>query len=153
MQRTAGIETPVPPITVVIADQDTARRTSCLRLLRPQKDFRVLGQARSGLEALAATRLKPQVLLLDLSLSRGHGSGLLPAIRKSSPETKIILVAGRVSETRILEGLCHGARGYLDKKLLRDFLAKAVRIVGSGQAWVSRKLVPNIVDRLARPAA
>jgi DNA-binding NarL/FixJ family response regulator len=143
----------VPPITVVIADQDKARRTSCLRLLRLRRDIRVLGQARSGLEALAATRLRPQVLLLDLSLSRGHGSDLLPAIRKSSPGTKIILVAGRASETRILEGLCHGARGYLDKRFLRTFLAKAVRLVGAGQAWVSRGIVPGIVDRLARPAA
>jgi|GEM_PF-1415427 len=144
---------PKPPITVVIADQDKARRTSCMRLLRSRRDIRVLGQARSGLEALAATRLKPQVLLLDLSLSRGHGADLLPAIRKSSPGTRIILVAGRASEARILDGLCHGAQGYLDKKLLRDFLAKAVRIVGSGRAWVSRKLVPDIVDRLARLAA
>jgi len=143
----------VPPITVVIADQDKARRTSCVRLLRPQKDIRVLGQARSGLEALAATRLKPQVLLLDLGLSRGSGSELLPALRKSSPGMKIILLAGRASETRILEGLCHGARGYLDKKFLRTFLAKAVRLVGAGQAWVSRGIVPGIVDRLARLTA
>lgn len=81
-KKEAKEQSPVRPITVVIADQDKTRRASCVRLLRPQKDIQVLGEARSGLEALAATQLKPQVLLLDLSLSRGRGSDLLPALRK-----------------------------------------------------------------------
>jgi DNA-binding NarL/FixJ family response regulator len=143
----------VPPITVVIAAPDRAQRAACLRLLAPEKGIRVLGQARSGLEVLASARLKPRVLLLDLDLSRGGGSALLPALRRKSPGTKVILVAGRASAARILEALCHGARGYLDQKVLRTFLPKAVRTVDAGQAWVPRTMVPRIVERLARLAA
>jgi DNA-binding NarL/FixJ family response regulator len=145
----------MPPrsITVVIADHDRKRSDACLRLLRPEKDIRVLGQARSGLEALAATSLKPQVLLLDLSLSRGSGSGLLPALRRSSPGMRIILVAGRAPRPKILDALGRGAHGYIEMKLLSAFLAEAVRLVGAGQAWISRGLIADIVDRLVRRAA
>lgn len=145
----------MPPrsISVVIADHDRKRSDACLRLLRLEKDIRVLGQAGSGLETLAATSLKPQVLLLDLNLSRGSGSGLLPALRRSSPGVRIILVGGRTSKPRILEALGLGIHGYLERKLLPTFLVDAVRRVGAGQAWISRRLVTDIVDRLARRAA
>jgi DNA-binding NarL/FixJ family response regulator len=145
----------MPPrsITVVIADRDRRRSNACLRVLRPEKDIRVLGQARSGLEALAATSLKPQVLLLDLSLSCGSGSELLPALRRSNPGMRIILVAGSASKPRILAALSRGANGYLEMKHLRAFLAKAVRLVGAGQAWISRGLMAEVVNRLARQAA
>ena len=53
------------------------------------------------------------------------------------------------SEARTLEALAHGARGYLDKALLTTFLARAVRVVDAGEAWVPRKMVARIMDRLA----
>lgn len=142
----------MPPrsITVVIADHDRKRRNACLRLLRPEKDIRVLALARSALEALAAAGLKPQVLLLDLSLV---GSELLPTLRRSSPRMRIILIAGRASKLRILDALSLGADGYLEMKSLHAFLPKAVRFVGSRRAWISRALETDIVDRLVRRAA
>jgi DNA-binding NarL/FixJ family response regulator len=145
----------MPPqsITVVIADHNRKRSDACLRLLRSEGGIRVLGQARSGLEALAATSLHPEVLLLDLSLSQGSGSGLLPALRRSSPGMRIILVARRAPKRRILEALGRGAHGYLERERLKAFLCKAVRLVGAGQVWISRALVTDIVDRLARRAA
>ncbi len=54
------------PITVVIADRQRARRAACLRLLEPVRGIRVVGEARSSLGAIAATQLRPRILLLDL---------------------------------------------------------------------------------------
>jgi DNA-binding NarL/FixJ family response regulator len=138
----------VPPITVVIADRDRERRAECVRLLSLEKGIRILGQARSGLETLACAGLNPRILLLDLSFS-----ALLSALLLKSPGTKVILVAGRASETRILEALCNGAQGYVESRVLRTLLPKALRTVDAGQAWVPRGLVPNIVDRLTRLSA
>src|SRR5262249_15574248 len=56
----------MPPITVVIADQRRARRSACRRLLQPQRGIRVVAEGRSGLDALAASRLKPRILLFGL---------------------------------------------------------------------------------------
>jgi len=142
------------PITVVIAHHEKTRRAACLNLLQPEKGIRVAGVARTGLEAItAAAKLKPHILLLDLNLSKGNGIALLPAVRQKSPRTKVILLTQGVSKTRILEALSRGAMGYLDEKLVSTFLPKAVRLVDAGEAWVPRKMVAKIIDRLARLTA
>ena len=138
------------PITVVIAERQGADRAACLRLLEAESGIRVVGEAKNGLEAIASTgRLRPRVLLLDLALARSQGSPLIPALRQKSPQTKIILLTDGASEARTLEALAHGARGYLDKALLTTFLGRAVRVVDAGEAWVPRKMVTRIMDRLA----
>ena len=143
----------MPPITVVIADREKASRAACLRLLRPEKGIRVVGEARSGLEAIAAVKLRPRILLLDVNMAAGNGVALLRILRQKSPRTKVILLTRRASQARILDVLAHGARGYLDKKAFRTFLPKAVRLVDAGQAWVPRKMVAKILDRLAHLTA
>jgi DNA-binding NarL/FixJ family response regulator len=137
-------------ITVIIAERQSADRAACLRLLEAESGIRVVGEAKSGLEAIISTgRLRPRILLLDLALARAQGNPLIPALRQKSPQTKVILMTDGASEARTLEGLAHGARGYLDRALLTTFLARAVRVVDAGEAWVPRKMVARIMDRLA----
>ena len=139
------------PITVLIAERQRADRAACLRLLETERGIRVVGEARSGLETIASTgRLRPRILLLDLALARAEASPLIPALRQKSPQTKVILLTDGASEARTLEALAHGARGYLDRSVLAMFLARAVRVVDAGEAWVPRKMVARIMDRLAR---
>jgi DNA-binding NarL/FixJ family response regulator len=141
-------------ITVLIADRDEARRAACARLLQPEKGIRVVGRAQSGLEALSATtKLKPRILLLGLNLLQRKKIALLCALRQKSPRTKVILLTHHTPETRILEALSYGARDYLEEKVLSAFLAKAVRCVDAGEAWVPRKMVARIIERLARLTA
>ncbi len=140
----------MPPIAVVVADRQKADRDECLRMLEPEGGIRVVGEARSGLEAITLTsRLRPRILLLDLGLAREEGSSLIPVLRRKSPQTRVLLMTDEASESRTLEALAHGARGYLDKSLLAKFLPRAVRVVDAGEAWVPRKMVAKIMDRLA----
>lgn len=139
----------MPPITVVIAERQKADRSACLRLLEPEEGIQVVGEARSGLEAIASTaRLKPHVLLLDLMLARANGASLIPALRRRSPRTRILLLTEGASEARTLEALCQGACGYLDRSLLGTHLSRAVRVVDAGEAWVPRRMVARIMDHL-----
>jgi len=141
----------MPAITVLIAESQKAARASCLKLLAPESGIRVVGEARSGIEAIASTgRLRPRIVLLDLGLARIAGHSLIPALRQKSPQTKVILLTEGASESRTLEALAYGARGYLDKSLVATFLPRAVRVVDAGEAWVPRKMVGRIMDRLAR---
>jgi DNA-binding NarL/FixJ family response regulator len=141
-------------ITVLIVDKDQARRTRCLRLLRPEKDILVVGEVRSAIEAVkAANTLRPRILLLAWSLLRNNGVSLLSLFRKNSPKTSIILLPDRASEGLILDAISHGARGYLSQKVLPALLTKAVRVVAEGEAWVPRAMVGRIIDRLARLTA
>jgi len=138
------------PITVLIADHDEARRAACARLLQPEKGIRVVGRAQSGLEALSGmAKLKPCILLLSLNLLKGKEIAQLFVLRQKSPRTTVILLTHRAPEIRILEALSYGARGYIEEKVLRTFLAKAVRCVDAGEAWVPHKMVARIIERLA----
>jgi DNA-binding NarL/FixJ family response regulator len=141
----------MPVISIVIADRGKAGRAASRRLLEPEKDIRVVGEARSGLDAAtAAEKLKPSIMLLDLALVDGDGSALLPVIRRKSPRTRVLLLSDRTPDARTLEALSHGARGYLDKATLGTYLSRAVRAVNAGEAWVPRKMVAKIMDRLAQ---
>ena len=140
----------MPPITVLVAEKQKADRTTCLKLLEPESGIRVVGEARSGLEVISSSgQLRPRIVLLDLTLARSGGSSLIPAIRQKSPQSKVILLTDRATEGRTLEALSYGARGYLDRSMVAKFLPRAVRVVDAGEAWVPRKMVAKIMDRLA----
>jgi DNA-binding NarL/FixJ family response regulator len=142
------------PTTVLIADHKEARRAACVRLLQPEKGIRVVGRAQNGFEALSGlAKLKPCILLLSLNLLKNNKIAQLYVLRQKSPRTKVILLTHRAPETRILEALSFGARGYIEEKVLRTFLAKAVRCVDAGEAWVPRNMVAEIIERLACLAA
>ena len=135
-------------ITVVVADRQRARRAACLRLLEPVKGIKVVGKAGNGLAAIVAARLRPRILLLDFALSCGEGPSLLRLIRRQSPRTRVILLTEGQGEAPILDALARGAPGYVEKKSLSASLAKAVQLVAAGEAWVPRKMVSKVVDRL-----
>jgi DNA-binding NarL/FixJ family response regulator len=146
----------VPPITVVIADAERATRAACRRNLLSEKRIRVVREARTPMEAVAAATLKPRLLLLNESVLAGDGVSLLSLIRDKCPSTKVLLVTTRASESRILDVLAGGAQGYLSMKALPALLVKAIVAVDSGEAWVPRRMVDKIIrrlDRLSAPAA
>ncbi len=139
----------MPPITVEIADREETRRLACVRLLLPHEGIEVVGEARNGPEVVTATaKLKPDILLLSFNLLRGREIALLLTLREMSPRTKVILLARRAPKPRLLQALSYGAHGYIDEKAVAAFLPKAVRLVESGQAWVPRKVVARIAERL-----
>jgi DNA-binding NarL/FixJ family response regulator len=139
-------------ISVVIADRGRAGRAACRSLLEPEKGIRIVGEARSGLDAVTAIeKLKPSILLLDLDLFDGGArTTLLPVIRRRSPRTRVLLLTERTRDARTIDALCRGARGYLEKGTLRTYLCRAVRAVDAGEAWVPRKMVAKIMDRFAQ---
>ena len=141
-------------ISVVIADRGKSGRTTCRSLLEPEKDIRVVGEAGSGLDAVtAAERFKPSILLLDLGLFHEARPSLLPVIRRRSPLTRVLLLTEHAPEAPTLEALSHGALGYLERTALRTHLARAVRAVDAGEAWIPRRMVAQIMARLVRLSA
>lgn len=141
---------PIPVVNILIADRDRTTRAAATRVIQSLRGMRIVGEAKSGLEAVSATaRLKPRVVLLDLKLSTEFGATLVSVLRRKSARTRVILLVGRAPEAKILEALSHGAVGCVTKKDLARFLPEALVAVSSGEAWMSRKLIPKIMDRLA----
>ena len=141
-------------ITVLIADHEQARRVRCRRLLQRDQTIRVVGEARNVPEALAGmAEWKPRVLLLDVNLVQTNEGGLVARLLRKSPRTRIILLTHHAAETQILDALSQGALGYLPKTALPRYLAKAVPAVDTGEAWVPRTMVGDLLARLGRQAA
>ena len=140
----------MPSVSILIADSDKASRALATRAIQSLRGMRVVGEAGSGLEAVSMIgRLKPRVVLLDLNLSSEFGASLISVLRRKSSRSRVILLVGRAREARIIEALSHGAVGCVSKKDLSRFLPEALEAVASGEAWMSRKLIPKIMDRLA----
>lgn len=140
----------LPSVSILIADSDRASRAAATRVIQSLRGMRVVGEATTGLEAVSMTgRLKPRVVLLDLNLSSEFGASLISVLRRKSSRSRVILLVGRAPENRIIEALSHGAVGCVTKKHMARFLPEALEAVASGEAWMSRKLIPKIMDRLA----
>ena len=140
----------IPVVGILIADRDKKTRNAATRVIQSLRGFRIVGEAQSGLEAVSATaRLKPRVVLLDLKLSSEFGATLVSVLRRKSARTRVILLVGAAPESKIIEAMSHGAVGCVNKKDLARFLPEALVAVSSGEAWMSRKLIPKIMDRLA----
>ncbi|HVE66165.1 MAG TPA: response regulator [Thermoanaerobaculia bacterium] len=140
----------IPSVTILIADTEKSSRAAATRAIVPLRGMRVVGEAMTGLEAVTMTgRMKPRVVLLDLNLSSEFGASLISVLRRKSSRTRVILLVGRASEARIIEALSHGAVGCVTKKDMARFLPEALEAVASGEAWMSRRLIPKIMDRLA----
>jgi DNA-binding NarL/FixJ family response regulator len=141
---------PMPVVTVLVADREKATRTACIRVIQSVRGMRLVAEASSGSEAVSATaRFKPRVTLLDLKLSSEFGATLVSILRRKSARSRVILLVGREPESKILEALSHGAVGCIRKTEIARFLPEALVAVSAGEAWMSRKLIPKIMDRLA----
>jgi two-component system nitrate/nitrite response regulator NarL len=138
-----------PSVRIVIADDHTIFRDGLRRLLEAEPELEVAGEAADGAEAVSQTRrLTPDILLLDLAMPRVPG---MDALRELSSvdealKTKIIVLTAAVERLQIVQALQMGARGVVMKEAATQLLMKAIRTVMSGQYWIGREAVGDIVD-------
>ena len=137
------------PARILIADDHPIFRDGLRRLLESERDFRVVGEACDGVEAVDLVRkLKPEILLLDLAMPRRAG---LEALRELSTDTtavRVILLTAAAEKEQIVEALQLGARGVVLKDSATQILLKSIRAVMSGEYWVGRESVSNLVQYL-----
>jgi two-component system nitrate/nitrite response regulator NarL len=138
------------PVRIVIADDHPIFRDGLRRLLEAEQDLKVLGEASDGAEAVKMARqLKPDILLLDLSMPKHPG---LEALRElsmgSGSPVRVILLTAAAEKNQIVEALQLGARGVVLKDSATQLLLKAIHTVMSGEYWVGRESVSNLVQYL-----
>ena len=134
-----------PKYRIVIAEDHTILREGLRALLSSNADFEVVGEAQDGREAIRCVeKLKPNLVLTDLSMPRMNGMDAIRDIRRRSPETKILVLTVHKTEEYILATLKAGADGYLLKDSTHAELLSAVRHVLSGKHYIS----PGISDKV-----
>lgn len=136
-------------IRILIADDHPIVRDGLRRLLETEADFRVVGQAADGREALRlASKLTPDILLLDLAMPRVPGLEVLRELSASDSPVRTILLTAAIEKEQIIEALQIGARGVVLKESATELLFKSIRTVMAGQYWVGRSEVGDLVQTL-----
>lgn len=146
------------PITVVVADDQTAIREALAMMLDLQEDLSVVGAAENGERAVQLVEQhRPDVLLTDLRMPVMDGAQATAVVTERFPDTAVVLLTTFDDEDSILSALQAGARGYLTKEAGRNEIAAAIRAAASGQAvldpTVQARLVQAAVARSTAPAA
>lgn len=128
-------------ISIVLAEDHQLVRQGIKILLAEQGDFQMVGEAGDGIEATQMVeRLRPDVLLLDLTLPRLHGLEVARQTKKLSPKTKVLILSMHANEAYVLEALRNEAAGYLLKDSSAKDLVRAVRDVMAGRRFLSEPL-------------
>lgn len=133
-------------IKVLIADDHMIVRAGLAALLGTEKDMEVVGQAKSGVEAVKETqRLIPDVVIMDLMMPKKNGVEATEGILASVPNAKIIILTTFGTSDGIAHALDVGAKGAILKNADNSMLAKAIRKVAAGGEYIS----PEIRQQLA----
>jgi len=138
------------PIHILLADDHPIVRDGLAAILGTQADFAVVGQASTGAEAVQlATRLTPDVILLDLEMPEMDGVEALRHIRAACPEARIIVFTAFDSDERIVSAVQAGAKGYLLKGAPREELFKAIRVVSEGGSLLQPVVASKLLDHIS----
>lgn len=147
-------------IRVLLADDHTILRKGVRMLIESQPDMEVVGEAKTGREAIAEVRnLKPDVVVMDVSMPDLNGIESTRQICEESGAPKVVALSMHKDSVYVREILRAGARGYLVKDSDDEDLVRAIRVVHRGEAFLSpaiadavltdyRKQVSNPVDLL-----
>jgi len=139
-------------IRVVVVDDHTLRRQGLVGLLDENPDLVVVGQAGDAAAAMDVIETtKPDVVLMDVGLPGVSGLDLTARVKRSVPDTQVLVVTMYEREDYLFEALRAGASGYVLKGADINDLLTAVRTVARGETYVYQSLTGKLVaDYLSR---
>jgi DNA-binding NarL/FixJ family response regulator len=137
---------------IVIADDHALFRDS-LRSLLEANGLEVLGEARNGREAVElAHKLKPDVVLMDLSMPEMDGLAATRLISADHPEVKVVVLTASDEDAKLFEAIKSGAQGYLLKNLESEDFFTLLDGVNRGEPALTPALARKLLQEFARPA-
>ena len=137
------------PVTVVVADDQSAVREGLVLLLGTVAGIAVTGEAEDGEAAIEIVAAKnPQVVLMDLNMPRCDGVAATRRIRAEHPATQVVVLTTYSDDESIIGALQAGALGYLTKDATRAEIGRAVQAAAAGQAVLD----PGVQQRLLSAA-
>jgi len=137
---------------VLLVDDHSMVREGLRRVLEDSGGIEVIGEASDGLEAIQKTdKLKPDVLVIDLSMAGMGGLEAVGRIRAMAPETKILILTMHDNVQYAVHGLQSGANGFVLKQAAASELVKAVQAVQAGKTYTAETIAERLMARYTKP--
>ena len=137
------------PVTVALVEDDDEARGRLVASIRADPSLRLVGEHRTGTEALAALEsAAPDVFLVDLGLPDMSGLSVVRRIAERYPSCEILVVTIFGDEQTVLGALEAGARGYLLKGALQHDIAEDIRHLRNGGSPLSPVIARQVLKRL-----
>jgi len=137
-------------IKVLLADDKEVFREGLARLLEEEESIKVVSQCVNGKQTIEKVReIKPDVVLIDSSISECDSSEVVREIKEESPEVRIAMLTDCENEEELFSAIESGATGYLLKDTKVGELVKSIELIGNGEVVVSPPLSEKLVGKFA----
>jgi len=141
-------------ITVLLADANGIVRQEFKKILCLEADLEVVGEAKNGPQAVAMVKkLRPALVLMDVTLPLLSGLQTTCEILKTFPATKVLMLSSHSDDAYIIEAIKSGAKGYLIKQTSASHVCTAIREVHKGNTFFSPSIPKALRKRTPRKAA
>jgi NarL family two-component system response regulator LiaR len=139
------------PIRILLAEDHKIVREGTRQLLEQTADFRIIGEASDGEEAVQLTAaLRPDVVVLDVRMPKMSGIECTKAIKAQQSGVRILILSAHDDDRYVFPLLEAGANGYLLKTSSAAELAQAIRTVHGGETALAPRIASKMVDWLSR---
>jgi DNA-binding NarL/FixJ family response regulator len=138
-------------INIMIVDDHPVVRQGLRAMFSSEPDIRVQGMAASAREAMCLIeREQPDVVLMDLRMPEMEGIEAIKALRRISPNIKILVLTNYGSDEYIVRATQAGAMGYLLKNTPQEEIVNAVRVVYSNERYVPNDIAKRLFEAIGR---
>ncbi|MCM6779081.1 response regulator transcription factor [Nocardia sp. CDC159] len=142
------------PITLLLVDDHPVVRDGLRGMFAASTDFRVLGEASGGEEAVTlAARLDPDVVLMDLRMAGGSGVAAIREMTNRRLRCRVLVLTTYDTDADVIPAIKAGATGYLLKAALREELFEAVRAAAENRTVFSPSIASRLFAEVRSPAA
>ncbi|MDC4203036.1 MAG: response regulator transcription factor [Candidatus Manganitrophus sp.] len=138
-------------IRILIADDHRVVREGLVAILKSRSDMDVVGEAINGFEVIEKTKaLKPDVILMDISMPQMNGVEATRAVRKISPEIGIVVLTMHDDDATIFELVRTGVHGYLLKDADASEIVKAIQSIYKGESIIHPSIARKILGEFSQ---
>ncbi len=132
---------------VLIADDHALMREGIIAFLKFYDDIEIVGEASNGLEAIErAVKLKPDVILMDVSMPELGGIEATLEIKNRMPGMKILILTQYSDKEYVSRLLKAGVSGYILKQAVGTDLISAIRAVAKGESYLYSSIATNVIS-------
>jgi two-component system response regulator DevR len=137
------------PLRVLIVDDHEVVREGLRSLLNRREGINVVGEAGTVATAIEeASRLRPEVVIMDVRLPDGSGVEACREIRQEYPDTKVIMLTSYADDEAVFASILAGAAGYLLKQTRGQALAEAIEAVADGGSLLDPAVTQKVLERV-----